>query len=111
MHGFGQLLYSVQTGKSGFERALGMPIFDWLAIHPEDVSLFSETMIGIHGAEPAAVVAAYDFFGFATIVDVGGATGHLLTTILNNYPGTRGILFDLPHVVRDAPALVQSVSI
>ena len=38
----------------------------------------------------------------------GGATGHLLTTILNNYPGTRGILFDLPHVVRDAPVLIQA---
>jgi hypothetical protein len=43
-----------------------------------------------------------------TIVDVGGATGNLLTTILNNNPGTRGILFDLPHVVRDASALIQS---
>jgi hypothetical protein len=43
-----------------------------------------------------------------TIVDVGGATGHLLNTILGNYPGTRGILFDLPHVVRDAPPLIQA---
>ena len=35
VRGFGQLLYSVETGKSGFEKALGMPIFDWLANHPE----------------------------------------------------------------------------
>jgi O-methyltransferase domain/Dimerisation domain len=107
VHGFGHLLYSVQTGKSGFEKALGMPIFDWLASHPEDASLFSETMIGFHGAEPAAVAAAYDFSGLTTIVDVGGATGHLLTTILTDYPSARGILFDLPHVVRDAPALIE----
>jgi O-methyltransferase domain/Dimerisation domain len=106
-NGFGHLLYSVQTGKSGFEKSLGMPVFDWLANHPEEASLFSETMIGVHGAEPAAV-AAYDFSGFTSIVDVGGATGHLLTTILSNYPGTRGILFDLPHVVRDAPALIET---
>jgi O-methyltransferase domain len=64
-----------------------MPMFDWLAQHPEDASLFSETMIGIHGAEPAAVAAAYDFSKFTTIVDVGGATGHLLATILGRYPG------------------------
>ena len=70
--------------------------------------MFSEAMVGIHGAEPAAVAAAYDFSGLTTIVDVGGATGDLLTTILNNNPGTCGILFDLPHVVRDAPALIQS---
>lgn len=100
--GLGQLLYSVQTGKSGFEQSLGMPIFDWLAKHPEEASMFSETMVGIHGAEPPAVADAYDFSKFATIVDVGGATGHLLTTILGQYPGPRGILYDLPHVVRDA---------
>src|SRR5882724_7128238 len=41
------LLYSVQTGKTGFERAYGMPAFDWLAKHPEEASLFSETMIGV----------------------------------------------------------------
>ena len=63
-----------------------MPIFDWLAKHPEEASLFSETMVGIHGAEPPAVAAAYDFSSFATIVDVGGATGHLLTTILGDIP-------------------------
>jgi O-methyltransferase/methyltransferase family protein len=106
--GLGQLLYSVQTGNSGIEKSLGMPFFDWLAKHPEEVSLFSETMVGIHGAEPPAVAAAYDFTGLATIVDVGGATGHLLTTILGRYPGPRGILYDLPHVVRDAPALIQA---
>ncbi len=106
--GWEQMLYSVQTGKSGFEKSLGMPIFDWLAMNPEEASLFSETMIGVHGAEPPAVAAAYDFSGSTTIVDVGGATGNLLTTILGSYPGTRGILFDLPHVVREAPALIQS---
>ena len=106
--GWEQMLYSVETGKSSFEKALGMPMFDWLAQHPEDASLFSETMIGVHGAEPPAVAAAYDFSELRTIVDVGGATGNLLTTILGSYPGTRGILFDLPHVVRDAPALIEA---
>ena len=108
VRGFGELLYSVQTGKSGFEKSLGMPIFDFLARSPEDASLFSETMIGFHGAEPPAVAAAYDFSGVTTVVDVGGASGHLLTTILGRHPAPRGILFDLPHVVRDAPALIQS---
>jgi hypothetical protein len=106
IRGFGELMYSVQTGKSGFEKALGEPIFDYLGRNLEDASLFSETMIGFHGAEPPAVAAAYDFSGVGTLVDVGGASGHLLTTILQRHPSTRGILFDLPHVVRDAPALI-----
>jgi hypothetical protein len=102
------LLYSVQTGKTGFEKAFGMPIFDWLANHPEEASLFSQTMVGGHGAEPPAVASAYDFSGLGTIIDVGGATGNFLATILGRYPGPRGILFDMPHVVRDAPALIQA---
>jgi O-methyltransferase/methyltransferase family protein len=108
MRGFGQLPYSLETGKSGFEKSLGMPFFDWLATHPQEASLFSETMVGFHGAEPPAVAAAYDFSGLTTVVDVGGATGNLLTTILGRYPASRGILYDLPHVVRDAPALIQA---
>ena len=74
--GFGELMYSLQTGKSGFEKALGEPIFDYLGHNPEDASLFSETMIGFHGAEPPAVAAAYDFSDVGTLVDVGGTPRH-----------------------------------
>ena len=104
--GFGELMYSLQTGKSGFEKSLGEPIFDYLGHNPEDASLFTDTMIGFHGGEPPAVAAAYDFSDVGTLVDVGGASGHLLTTILQRCPKLHGILFDLPHVVRDAPALI-----
>jgi len=107
-NGFGELLYSVQTGKSGVEKYLGMPVFDYFAKNPELASLFSETMVGFHGAEAEAVATAYDFSKMKTIVDVGGATGNLLTAVLGHAPGARGILYDLPHVVRDAPALIQS---
>lgn len=106
--GWERLLESVQTGTPGLERALGMPIFDWLAKHPEEASLFSETMVSFHGAEPDAVAAAYDFSAMKTIVDVGGATGNHLTTILGTHAGAQGILYDLPHVVRDAPNLIQA---
>jgi len=104
--GFGELEHSVRTGESGFEKALGMPIFDFLAKSPEEASRFSDTMVCFHGMEPAAVAEAYDFSGVGTLIDVGGATGHLLATILKRYPTTRGILYDLPHVVRDAPAFL-----
>jgi hypothetical protein len=106
--GFGELSFSVETGQSGFEKALGMPLFDYLARSPETASLFSETMIGFHGAEPPAVAGAYDFSAIGTLVDVGGASGHLLATIAMHHPTLKGILFDLPHVVRDAPALLQA---
>lgn len=101
------LVYSVQTGKTGFEKAQGMPLFDFFAQHPEDASLFNETMVGFHSQEPPAIAAAYDFSAFKTIVDIGGGTGNLLAAIIRRYAGPRGVLFDLPHVVAEAPAFLK----
>lgn len=102
-----EILYSVQTGNTGFERSFGMPMFDWLAAHPMQAGMFNDTMVGFHGMEPPAVASAYDFSAFQTIADVGGSTGNLLATILAHHSGPRGTLFDLPHVVRDAGAFLQ----
>src|SRR5262249_32489511 len=38
IRGFAELPYSVRTGRSGFEKSLGMPIFDWFAKNPEIAS-------------------------------------------------------------------------
>lgn len=103
-----QLIYSVQTGKAAFEQVHGKPIFAWLAEHPNDAALFGETMIGFHGAEPTAVASAYDFSGFSTIVDVGGGTGNLLTTILAKHLQPRGVLFDMSHVAAEATRLINT---
>ncbi|HEX5229812.1 MAG TPA: methyltransferase [Bryobacteraceae bacterium] len=101
------LLHSVQTGETGFQKAFGQRLFDWLAAHPTEAGLFNATMVGVHGMEPAAVADAYDFSIFDTVADIGGSTGNMLTTILGRHARPRGILFDMPHVVRDAPALIR----
>jgi hypothetical protein len=106
-HSWEEIVYSLETGNSGFEKANGMPVFEYLAQQPEEASYFSEAMVGFHGAEPPAVAAAYQFSGIKTVVDVGGATGNMLAAILSRHPGLRGVLFDRPHVVRDAPALLK----
>ena len=103
-----ELMYSLETGKTGFEKAFGMPIFDYLAKNPEDAAHFSEAMVGFHGPEPATVAEAYDFSQFRTVVDVGGATGNMLAAVLGRHAGPKGVLFDMAHVVRDAPALLEA---
>ena len=100
--------HCLQTGESAQQKVAGMPLFQYLSQHPDEASLFSETMVGFHGGEPPAIAAAYDFSGIGTLVDVGGATGNLLTTILAQFPQLRGLLFDLPHVEKDAKALIAS---
>ena len=107
-HSWEEILFSLQTGKTGFEKALGMPLFEYLASRPDEASHFSEAMVGYHGAEPPAVAEAYDFSELQTVVDVGGATGNMLAAILSRHAAVRGILFDRPHVVSDAPALLAA---
>jgi hypothetical protein len=100
--------YSLKTGRTAMEKAHGMPVFDYLANHPQEAAQFSEAMVGIHGAEPPAVAEAYDFSKFGIIIDVGGATGNMLAHILSRYPQPEGVLFDRPHVVTEAPALLHA---
>ncbi len=107
-HSWEEMIYSLETGKTGFEKANGVPVFEYFAQHPEAASYFSEAMVGFHGAEPPAVAQAYDFSGVGTVVDVGGATGNMLAAILSRHAGPRGVLFDRPHVVTDAPALLKA---
>jgi hypothetical protein len=52
--------------------------------------------------EAAAVVEAYDFRRFRTLVDVGGGSGVLTRAIREAAPGLSVTLFDRPEVVREA---------
>jgi hypothetical protein len=104
----GEFLHAVKTGEDGAKRALGQNMFDYMATAPREAQWFNEMMIAFHGAEPAAVAAAYDFSGLSTLVDIGGGTGNLLTTILQAWPNVRGVLFDMPHVAAQAGELIAS---
>jgi hypothetical protein len=65
-------------------------------------------MVAFHGSEPPAVAATYDFSAARTLVDVGAGTGNLLTTILFVTPHACGVLYDVPHVVAQAHAMIAS---
>lgn len=96
----------LRTGETGMVQAHGQRLFDYLGEHPEDAANFNAAMIGFHGAEPSAVAAAYDFSGIGTLVDVGGGSGNLITTILRDNPAMRGVLFDLPQATTDGETTI-----
>jgi hypothetical protein len=102
--GWQELSHGVRTGEVGFDHAHGMPYFAWLRSHPDEDRVFSEAMASISGPENAAIARAYDFGKFETLVDVGGAHGHLLATILRRHKRLRGVLYDQPQVVAGADA-------
>src|SRR5262245_21866223 len=83
---WGELLYSVQTGKSAFEKVHGQPIFDYFSANPETGKLFDQAMAGVHGRETEAMLAAYDFTGIGTVADIGGGNGSVITAILKKLP-------------------------
>jgi hypothetical protein len=107
-HAEGALLYSVRTGQAAFHQVHGMGPFDYYAQHADAAACFNAAMTSLSGQELAAVIAAYDFAGMATIVDVGGGQGALLAEILQTYPQMHGVLFDLPAVVESAQPLLEA---
>ena len=86
------------TGEPGFVLAHGMPTYEYLARHPELGGPFDRWMTRQSDQHNAAIVAAYDFSPFRTVIDVGGGDGTLLAGILAANPALRGIVFDLPRV-------------
>ena len=101
---WGNVLHSVRTGETAFDQQFGMNYFDYLAQHPEADQVFNQAMSGYTTQLVGAVLDAYDFSAFKTIVDIGGSYGTLLTAVLRTNQTARGILFDQPHVVAAAEA-------
>jgi SAM-dependent methyltransferase len=108
---WGELLYSVQSGKSAFEKVYGKPIFDFFSDNPETGKLFDQAMTGVHGRETDAMLEAYDFSRIGTLADIGGGNGSVITAILRRYPAMRGILFDLPTVVVRTKANIEAAGL
>lgn len=82
-----------------------------MADEPELDAIFNDAMTNMSGLAIAPVIAGYDFSRYPTIVDVAGGHGRFLAEILNATPQARGILFDQPHVVADAPALLEQYQV
>ncbi|RVC76086.1 methyltransferase [Mesorhizobium sp. M4A.F.Ca.ET.022.05.2.1] len=96
------LLYSIRTGKNAFRHAHGKGVWEYRIEHPEESVIFDRAMAANSRGVAAAILAAYDFSRFPVIMDVGGGRGTLLAEVLAASPGSRGILFDQPHVVAAA---------
>lgn len=103
------LVDSIRTGQASIPRLRGKEFFDYLDDEPELAQLFNDTMTNISDLAVESVVAAYPFSG--TVVDVGGGFGRLLAAVLTANPQARGVLYDLPQVVVNAPALLQKTGI
>jgi hypothetical protein len=105
------LEYSVRTGENAFRHVHGTDSWTFRRDHPELNTSFDRAMTSLSRQVSTAVLAAYDFGRFQTIVDVGGGNGAFLGAILAQYPAVRGILFDQPHVVAAAHPLLEAAGV
>ncbi|HEU4360968.1 MAG TPA: methyltransferase [Mycobacterium sp.] len=97
---------SIRTGETVVPAMRGMDFFAYAAANPEFGDKFNQAMTSVSELALTPVVAAYDFRPYRTIVDVGGGYGRLLAAILAATPTARGVLYDLPAVVANAPQLL-----
>jgi hypothetical protein len=90
---------AVRTGENAFRLVHGMSNWEYRAERPEENAMFDRYIAANtrHGAR--ALLDAYDFGRFGTIVDVGGGNGTLLAALRAEHPSLRGVLFDQAHVV------------
>jgi SAM-dependent methyltransferase len=105
---WGELLYSVRSGKPGFDNRFGKSFFQFMEEVPERHGIYDAAMTGIHGVETGPVLDAYDFGVFQTVADIGGGQGHALAETLRRHPHMTGILFDLPAVTERTRTSLQT---
>ena len=106
-----ELFYSVKTGKTAFPHVWGQQNWEYRAQNPEANDIFNEAMTSASYRRIGPVMAAYDFSGIHTLVDVGGGHGAFIATILRRNPAMQGILFDLPHVAAGAALALQEAGV
>ena len=96
---WGDLLHNVQTGETAFEHVFGEPLFEFLRHTPENAAIFDQGMVGVHGRETEAMLAAFDFSDIRVLADIGGGNGSVLAAVLAKYPSLQAILFDRADVI------------
>ena len=108
---YAEMMHCVRTGRPAVEQATGRPLFELFARDTEDARSFNDAMTSMSAAVMPAVLNAYNFSGIGLLVDVAGGHGHVLGSILREYPAMRGVLFDLEHVIAGAHGHLQRLGV
>ncbi len=103
---FALLDHTLRTGEPAFDKANGKNPWAYFAEHPAESARFDASQQAVTRREARALVPGYDWASFRTVVDVGGGNGAFIAALLTAFPTMRGTVFDQPHVVAIAPAVL-----
>ncbi|XP_061346298.1 isoliquiritigenin 2'-O-methyltransferase-like [Gastrolobium bilobum] len=89
-----------------FKKIHGITKYEYMEKDPKMNHIFNKSMADVCATEMKRMLEIYNGFeGISTLVDVGGGTGQNLKMIISKYPLIKGINFDLPQVIENAPLL------
>ena len=94
------LSYSLKTEKPAFNKLYGKGWFDWLEKNPVKDQLYHKALSVYAEKDYREVAYHIDLSKHKSILDVGGGKGVLLSYLLQENPHLRGLLFDLPNVLK-----------
>uniref|UniRef100_A0A3Q7H4X1 O-methyltransferase C-terminal domain-containing protein n=1 Tax=Solanum lycopersicum TaxID=4081 RepID=A0A3Q7H4X1_SOLLC len=95
---------AILEGEIPFNKAHGVHAFEYHGKDSRMNGLFNKAMQNVTCIAMKKIVECYNGFeGVKETIDVGGGLGISLASIISKYPNIKGINFDLPHVIKDAP--------
>ena len=103
-----EFLAVVRTNQAQATRALGAPIFDYYADHPDEAAIFRATMQDVSEGVANEIGSILDTSNHSVAVDVGGADGALAHSLMRHNPNLRGIVLDRPEVAAAAAAAAKA---
>ncbi|MGW1296992.1 methyltransferase [Streptomyces sp. NPDC002533] len=89
----------VRTGRPATRTVWGVDHWEYYADRPDEARSYAETCASLSVEAAEALVASCSLEGEREIVDVGGSPGTVLARLLQQEPGARGVLLDLPWAV------------
>ncbi len=107
---WGELEAAVREGAPRWQQVFGARgnLFDHFYRSPEARADFLAGMHGLGLLSSPAVVRAFNLNGYETLVDLGGATGHLAIAACERYGRMRATVFDLPGVIEFARPHIEA---
>jgi SAM-dependent methyltransferase len=101
---WGRLAEAVRHGERQTVAALGQELFDYYAINPCEGSAFTGTMANHSDPIAEELVQTLDTSAVTHVVDIGGASGAIISALLDANPALFGTILDRADVVPRAEA-------
>jgi hypothetical protein len=108
---WGRFLDTMRTGRPQTVPALGAAIWDYYAQQPEEGAAFTNAMHGFTSGIAQEVARVVDTSKAKLAVDIGGASGTLVHSLMTANPQLHGIILDLPDVVPSATAAAAALGL